>query len=53
MSQMMNGFYQAVVSSAHFYTGQQMHASPMTYSADETQYLSIAAGSDVFTFALP
>jgi len=37
----------------HFYTGQRMHASPMTYSVDGTQYVSIAAGSDVFTFGLP
>lgn len=37
----------------HFNTGQPMHASPMSYSVDGVQYLAIAAGSDVFTFALP
>ena len=37
----------------HSYTGQRMHAWPMTYSADDTQYVFIAAGSDGFTFALP
>jgi alcohol dehydrogenase (cytochrome c) len=37
----------------HFDTGQRMHASPMTYAVDGVQYVAIAAGSDVFTFALP
>jgi alcohol dehydrogenase (cytochrome c) len=39
----------------HFNTGQEMHASPMTYAVDGTQYVAIAAGSDVFSFtrALP
>lgn len=36
----------------HFNTGQEMHASPMTYAIDEVQYVSIAAGSDVFAFSL-
>jgi len=37
----------------HFYTGQTIHASPMSYSVNGTQYVTIAAGSDVFTFSLP
>ena len=37
----------------HFNTGQDMSASPMTYAVDGKQYLAIAAGSDVFSFALP
>ncbi len=37
----------------HFNTGQSMHASPMTYMVDGIQYVGIAAGSDVFSFALP
>ncbi len=37
----------------HFNTGQMMHASPMTYAVENKQYVAIAAGSDVFTFALP
>ena len=37
----------------HFNTGQDMSASPMTYVADGKQYVAIAAGSDVFSFALP
>jgi alcohol dehydrogenase (cytochrome c) len=30
-----------------------MHASPMSYSAGGKQYVAIASGSDVFSFALP
>jgi alcohol dehydrogenase (cytochrome c) len=37
----------------HFNTGQSMTASPMSYSVDGKQYVAIASGSDVFTFALP
>jgi alcohol dehydrogenase (cytochrome c) len=37
----------------HFNTGQSMHASPMSYAVDGKQYVAIAAGSDLFTFALP
>ncbi len=36
----------------HFNTGQSMHASPMSYEAAGTQYVAIASGSDVFSFAL-
>lgn len=37
----------------HFNTGQRISASPMTYAVDGRQYVVIAAGSDVFSFALP
>lgn len=37
----------------HFNTGQPFSASPMTYAVDGVQYVSICAGSDVFSFALP
>ena len=37
----------------HFNTGQKMRASPMTYEVDGVQYVAIAAGSDLFSFALP
>ena len=36
----------------HFNTGQSMHASPMSYSVSGTQFVAIASGADVFTFAL-
>jgi len=37
----------------HFNTGQGMHASPMSYAVNSRQYVAIAAGSDIFSFALP
>jgi len=37
----------------HFNTGQPLHASPMSYAVNGKQYIAIAAGSDVFSFALP
>jgi alcohol dehydrogenase (cytochrome c) len=37
----------------HFNTGQDISASPMTYAVHGQQYVSIAAGSDVFSFSLP
>jgi alcohol dehydrogenase (cytochrome c) len=37
----------------HFNTGQDMSASPMTYEAEGKQYVAIAAGGDIFSFALP
>jgi alcohol dehydrogenase (cytochrome c) len=37
----------------HFNTGQMIHASPMTFSILGVQYVAIAAGSDLFCFALP
>lgn len=37
----------------HFHLGQMVHASPMSYAVDGKQYFAIAAGSDIFSFALP
>lgn len=37
----------------HFSTGQNLHASPMTYAVAGRQYVAIAAGSDLYSFALP
>jgi alcohol dehydrogenase (cytochrome c) len=37
----------------HFNTGQRISASPMTFAVDGIQYVTICAGSDVFSFALP
>lgn len=37
----------------HFNMGQRIVASPMTYAVDGVQYVSIAAGSDIFSFTLP
>ena len=37
----------------HFNTGQNLHASPMSYAVNGTQYVAIAAGSDIFSSALP
>lgn len=37
----------------HFNTGQEMNASPMSYAVAGKQHVAIAAGSDVFSFALP
>jgi alcohol dehydrogenase (cytochrome c) len=37
----------------HFNTGQTINASPMSYAVNGKQYVTIAAGSDVFSFALP
>jgi alcohol dehydrogenase (cytochrome c) len=37
----------------HFNTGQDMHASPMTFAVRGKQYVAIAAGNDLFSFALP
>jgi alcohol dehydrogenase (cytochrome c) len=37
----------------HFTTGQAIHASPMTYAVLGKQYVAIAAGTDIFSFALP
>jgi alcohol dehydrogenase (cytochrome c) len=37
----------------HFRVGQGMHASPMSYGVDGKQYVAIAAGSDLVSFALP
>lgn len=37
----------------HFNMGQSPHASPMSYAVDGKQYFAIAAGDDLFAFALP
>ncbi len=37
----------------HFNMGQNAHASPMAYAVEGKQYFAIAAGDDLFTFALP
>jgi alcohol dehydrogenase (cytochrome c) len=37
----------------HFNTGQDFGASPMTYAVHAKQFVAIAAGSDIFSFALP
>jgi alcohol dehydrogenase (cytochrome c) len=37
----------------YFNTGRDMSASPMSYAVAGKQYVAIAAGSDVFSFALP
>jgi alcohol dehydrogenase (cytochrome c) len=37
----------------HFTLGQPPHASPMSYAVNGKQYFAIAAGNDIFTFALP
>lgn len=37
----------------HFNVGQLVHASPMSYAINGRQYIAIAAGSDLFAFALP
>jgi alcohol dehydrogenase (cytochrome c) len=37
----------------HFTTGQRFHASPMSYAIATKQYVAIAAGNDIFSFALP
>lgn len=37
----------------HFHVGQLIHASPMSYAVNGKEYFAIAAGSDVFSFALP
>ncbi len=37
----------------HFNTGQMIRASPMSYAVDGVQYVTVLAGSDVFSFSLP
>jgi alcohol dehydrogenase (cytochrome c) len=37
----------------HFNTGQGISASPMSYAVEGRQFVAIAAGSDIFSFALP
>ena len=52
------GFFEAADAANgkslwHFNTGQSLHASPMSYAANGHQYIAIASGSDLFSFALP
>src|SRR6195256_3698063 len=37
----------------HFTMGQSIRASPMSYAVLRKQYVAIAAGTDIFSFALP
>jgi alcohol dehydrogenase (cytochrome c) len=37
----------------HFNLGQSIHASPMSYAVTGKQYFAVAAGQDLFVFALP
>jgi len=37
----------------HFNTGQTFSASPMSYAIEGKQYVAIAAGDSIFSFALP
>ena len=37
----------------YFHTGQTLHASPMSYGINGVQYVAVASGSDIFSFALP
>jgi alcohol dehydrogenase (cytochrome c) len=37
----------------HFNLGQTPRASPMSYAVNGKQYIALAAGDDVFAFALP
>jgi alcohol dehydrogenase (cytochrome c) len=53
-----SGSFEAVEAQSgrpvwHFNTGQRISASPMSYAVGGKQYVAIAAGSDIFTFALP
>jgi alcohol dehydrogenase (cytochrome c) len=36
----------------HYYMGQNITASPITFSVNGNQYVSIATATDVFTFGL-
>jgi alcohol dehydrogenase (cytochrome c) len=52
------GFFETVDAKTgkslwHFNTGQSLHASPMSYAVGGKQYVAIASGSDLFSFALP
>jgi alcohol dehydrogenase (cytochrome c) len=37
----------------HFHANQQWHASPMTYAVNGRQFVAVAAGSNIISFALP
>lgn len=37
----------------HFYMGSNLKASPMAFAVDGQEYITMAAGSNIFTFGLP
>ena len=37
----------------HFEAGAQWKASPMTYTVNNRQYVAIASGANILSFALP
>jgi alcohol dehydrogenase (cytochrome c) len=37
----------------HFFMGANTHSSPMTFAVDGRQYVTVAAGTNLFTFGLP
>ena len=37
----------------HFYTGGNLHASPMTFGVSGHEYISVASGTNLITFGLP
>ena len=37
----------------HFETHQALYGSPMTYAVNGRQYVAVAAGSQILSFALP
>jgi len=37
----------------HFQCGASVYSSPMSFAIDGKQYVAVAAGSALFTFALP
>jgi hypothetical protein len=47
------GWAQSGKALWHFNTGQNIHASPMSYAVSGKQFVAIASGSDVFSFELP
>jgi alcohol dehydrogenase (cytochrome c) len=39
--------------SQHFQCGASVYSSPMSFAVDGKQFVAVAAGSALFTFALP
>ena len=48
-----DGYADLVVASRMYQAGGQINAGAMSYAVDGRQYIAIAAGSALFTFALP
>lgn len=53
----VDGYFYALDASTgeelwHVSLGARVHAAPMTYSVDDKQFITIAAGNVVFTFSL-